>query len=426
MKIISYEDEHIRVIYQPGEGKHIVVTFGDMFSLASGDSFFAEKPVAKQKLNAIGFMAKDRNWFPYKSVENAIRSLRAILNSMDFRIVYGGSMGGYAALKFSKLLNADRVFSLVPQYSINPSLIKDHRYNIYFNEHHNADNAICFEDLTGEIFITHDPAFAGDSQHVDQIKNLGYPINYLPLRFSMHGATTILASSSFFNEITSAKDMTPAGLLSIYRERRHASSSYIESLGDYLLRRRPVVALQLLSSKLACGLIKDNHRVRNTVSSALLQNYTSTKNTNDFGIYQLLKIRSKSKDLTAHAVPIKTAHGRTLAYNSLTSAIVQCDSECIENSLFMHPIMVAGESGLVKVRFTDGESILVTHKNQVIDISDGKEYNNRNYIIYRRNADYYTISSITKNLSSSPNGRCEFNVDHVKAWEKYTPVTVQN
>ena len=425
MKTISYEDEHIRVIYHPGEDENLVITFGDMFSLAKDNFFFAENPISKRNLNAIGIMAKDRNWYPLESVKKAAEHITEYINKAHFITTYGGSMGGYAALKFSKLLSADRVISLVPQYSIDPSAIKDHRYNFYFNERNNANNEIRFEDLSGEIFITHDPAFAGDDQHVEQIKNLGYPITYLPLRFSMHGATTILASSSFIDEIVSAKEMRPALLLSIYRERRHAVPSYIESLAEYLLRRRPAIALQLLATKLASNLIKDNQRVRNTLSSALLKNYASSKNTKDYGVCKLLKIRCKSKEATTHGVHIKTTHGRILTYNALTRSLMQSDEECIANSSFLHPIEINGHSGLVKVKFNEGESILVTQKNQVIDIADGDEYTDRNYIVYRKNSDHYIISSATKHLSSSPNGKCEFNVDHVRAWEKYTVITEQ-
>ena len=423
MKIISYEDEHVRVIYHPGEDENLIITFGDMFMLAKGDSFFAENPISKRNLNAIGFMAKDRNWYPLESVRKAAECIHGILDKAKFVTLYGGSMGGYAALKFSKLLNANRVISLAPQYSINPSAIKDHRYNFYFNPQTNADNDIHLENLSGEIFITHDPFFEGDDQHVKNIRSLGYPITYLPLRFSMHGATTILASSSFIDEIISAKEIKPAILLGIYRERRRAAPSYIESLAEYLLRRRPSAALRLLSKKLSSNLVNDNQRIRNTLSRALILIYADSKSTDDYGVCESLMIPRKCENGANDGVSIITAHGRMLTYNSLTKSFMQSDKDCIANLPFLHPIIIDGDSGLVKVRFREGQSILVTRQNQVIDILDGKDYNDRNYIIYRKNSHYYAISSATKNLSSSPNGKCEFNVDHVRAWEKYTALT---
>ncbi len=37
---------------------------------------------------------------------------------------YGGSMGGYAAIKYSNLLNMNRIIAFVPQYSIDLNKLK--------------------------------------------------------------------------------------------------------------------------------------------------------------------------------------------------------------------------------------------------------------------------------------------------------------
>jgi hypothetical protein len=37
-------------------------------------------------------------------------------------------MGGYAAIKYSNLLNMNRIIAFVPQYSIDPEHVEDRRY----------------------------------------------------------------------------------------------------------------------------------------------------------------------------------------------------------------------------------------------------------------------------------------------------------
>ena len=48
----------------------------------------------------------------------------------------GLSMGGYAALKFSKLLYADTAVAFSPQFSVDPSVVRDRRWQRFL---HNVD-----------------------------------------------------------------------------------------------------------------------------------------------------------------------------------------------------------------------------------------------------------------------------------------------
>lgn len=421
-----YEDSHIQVIHSPGAGKNLVITFGDMFYLANGLSFFAEIPAKKLNLSAIGFMAKTRNWYPQDSVRKAISEIADILSLSEFRVIYGGSMGGYAALKFSRLLGANRVYSLVPQFSINPQEIIDHRYNSYFDEDLNTNNAITYHDLAGEVYITHDPVFQRDHQHVSLITRLGYPITFIPLRFSIHGATTVLASTSFFEAITCKNDLVKQKLYRIFKERRRNSRSYVEGLAEYLIQKRPHIALKLLSTSINSGLIVDNARVRRTISTCLIKHHQNTGNINDFESLSALGIYKPRRNSNTSSQVLKTVHNTILAYNSITRSIIQTNMDNVKNLAFLHPFSISEPSGLLSIHDVDGTSILVTHNHEIHTITNNSEYHATNYIIYRKNKDYYTISNATKHLSAMSNGQCAFSVEHVKAWEKFYPETLSN
>ena len=51
-------------------------------------------------------------------------------------------MGGYAAIKYSNLLNMNRIIAFVPQYSIDPEQVEDRRYAEFFDAVANKDMQI--------------------------------------------------------------------------------------------------------------------------------------------------------------------------------------------------------------------------------------------------------------------------------------------
>lgn len=418
MNTIIYEDEHIQVLHRHGKGKVLIVTFGDMFSLANGSTFFAETPAKKNNMHAIGFMAKIRNWYPKTSVQLAISALKKTLRSTDTVIIYGGSMGGYAALKYSKLLNASRVYALVPQYSIDPEIIKDHRYNQYFTNDLHHNNAITFDDLSGVIYITHDPAYKMDDAHVKLIASLGYPLEKIPLRFSIHGATTVLASSLFFNEITKPEAIDKHSLYKIFKDQRRKSRSYVEGLVEYLSLKRNHYALNIIFSGLESGLLLRNRRLNETISKCIRASHKNYDPSSDIRITGLSTIKKRNHESSEITI-LKTAHSKYLAYDALTNKIIQSDTKELTELPFIFPLIIKDRHGLITLQCSKSEPTLTYANHEFELIEDNKNYNLKGYIIYRENNGYYTISNLTKNLSASPNGRCTFNVEHVNNWEKF-------
>lgn len=73
-------------------------------------------------------MPKQKSWFPQASMIELEKAISPILEGFKNIVGYGGSMGGYAAIKYSNLLNMNRVIAFVPQYSIDPEQVEDRRY----------------------------------------------------------------------------------------------------------------------------------------------------------------------------------------------------------------------------------------------------------------------------------------------------------
>ena len=127
-KQIIFEDEHIRVIFLKGSSDTLVVSFGDLISRAKGMSINAEKSLIKYEYNVIGIMPKLKTWFPKTSMLQMQQQIQPILEQFEKRVGYGGSMGGYAAIKYSNLLNMQKIVAFVPQFSIDPEVVEDRRH----------------------------------------------------------------------------------------------------------------------------------------------------------------------------------------------------------------------------------------------------------------------------------------------------------
>ena len=170
---IYYEDSEIKVFWHPGTSDYLVITFGDLKHLAPAKKFFAEATVIHHKINCIGFIAKKPNWFPTSNVAKALEALTPLLEPFSRRITYGHSMGGYAAIKFSRPFNATHVLAFGPQWSIDPNETQTmpNTYKNYFRPIM-AGIGITQDDLSGKIIVFYDPLFLADALHCAKIAAL--------------------------------------------------------------------------------------------------------------------------------------------------------------------------------------------------------------------------------------------------------------
>ncbi|WP_157679352.1 hypothetical protein [Methylovulum psychrotolerans] len=198
---VLYEDSELIVIWQPGESDYLLITFGDLISLAAGNKFYADTAVTKLGLNCIGFMAKTPNWFPSASMAAAIGQI-AILRQFSCRVAYGGSMGGYAAIKYSALLGASEVLAFCPQWSIDPNECagQSSGYEHYFKPSM-AGMGIRMEDMAGRICILHDPSYAVDDFHHNQIAAVCKNLASVNVYTAQHHVTSILAGTANLAEL---------------------------------------------------------------------------------------------------------------------------------------------------------------------------------------------------------------------------------
>jgi tetratricopeptide (TPR) repeat protein len=169
--MILHRCDQVEVLFHQGNSEHLLITFGTMHDRADGVSFWAKPVAEKGNVPTIGFMATHPNWFPRMSMEAAIRTVEPILAKYERVLLYGQSMGAYAALKYGRRLRATHVIAFSPQYTINPAEMRvdDARYRGSFQPRLHEGMAITDAESSGHIFVVHDPYYPEDKANVEAI-----------------------------------------------------------------------------------------------------------------------------------------------------------------------------------------------------------------------------------------------------------------
>lgn len=146
--------------FLPGEGDTLVITFNEMWNHYKGQRFWAERPLIKAGLPAFGITSDGPHWYPLHETIRALREPVKAARNYKHVVLYGYSMGAYAALKYSWLFGDPTVLAFSPQFSINPNDVgpNDVRYNDFYNP---AERVIRIEpaDINGGGYIFYDPTY---------------------------------------------------------------------------------------------------------------------------------------------------------------------------------------------------------------------------------------------------------------------------
>ncbi len=113
------------VVRVPGaDDGPVFVTFDSLGDpLPLGRAGFGEAFLAKHGFETYHVIHTTNAWYQYREMRTALDQVRARIAPERPVITYGSSMGGYAAYRFSGVLNAARVIAFSPQYSIDPARV---------------------------------------------------------------------------------------------------------------------------------------------------------------------------------------------------------------------------------------------------------------------------------------------------------------
>ncbi len=164
----------------------------------------------------ISITQKSPNWYSDFLFGKALSEIRVLISRYDYIYVLGASAGGYAAIRYSGELSADRVIAFSPQISIKPDDVSsfDRRFEQFYDGRLHDEMIIkevgCRE---GNLIIVYDPLCMEDHMHVGLIRRLSEP-NIFGVKFSGHASIVVLYQigllRGFIYRVAKASDIDDA------------------------------------------------------------------------------------------------------------------------------------------------------------------------------------------------------------------------
>ncbi|MDV2469657.1 hypothetical protein QR674_11755 [Acinetobacter chinensis] len=405
-KHIIFEDEHIRAIYLQGNSDTLVLSFGDLITRAKGLSINAEKSLMKYDYAVVGIMPKQKSWFPASSISALMEHLSPILSQFKNIVGYGGSMGGYAAIKYARILKMNRVVAMVPQYSINPAEVDDKRYTDFYDETLNADMRIQAQDIVSdcEYIIVYDPYFENDKEHYLKIKPLIPQLHTLHLPYTGHDAIAVLANSALLHDfIEHSYDQTY--FYKQIREVKKNSKFYYRSVIAHLLGTHNEALGKILKGT-------DIQLDSNFFDASLKQTITRILLTNKRVDEQdLQKLGIQVNFAFEDRMQLKDSFGNILVFNVITQKLESYDQQVIDvNGKYIIPLHVEN-SGLAQVEIKKQNYLICMNDRRVTKLfkQDDALSLDMNPIVIKKTTDFYVLSYKNFYMSCDIQGLVSFD-----------------
>lgn len=407
-KHIIFEDEQIRAIFLKGSSDELIFSFGDLITRAKGLSINAEKSLHKHDFNVIGIMPKLKSWFPESSMRQMFAEIQELIAPFKTRIGYGGSMGGYAAIKYSNLLDLKRVVALVPQYSINPEDVEDPRYNMFFHAELNANMQVRPQDVSAEreYIVVYDPYCTEDRAQYLKLEQVVPKIQTLNLPFTGHDAIAVLASSELLHDFL-MHEFDESYFYKKIRQVKKSSKFYYRKVIENLLpRHRNALGSILINNDLQL----DNQFFDSKLKQNLLRELLSNKQVSQ---QDLLKLGIQVNLPQENRSHLLDCFGHGLVFNVISQKIESYAAGAIAlNHKFLIPIFAKG-SGLVQINLNDERYVVAMNDRQVMKLFKEQEplTAGMHPIVIKKYSDFYLLSYKQLNLSTNEFGSHDFIED---------------
>lgn len=422
-KQIIFEDEHIRAIFLPGDSNTLVLSFGDLITRASGLSINAEKSLIKYQYNVIGVMPKQKSWFPQASMIELAKAISPILEGFKNIVGYGGSMGGYAAIKYSNLLNMNRVIAFVPQYSIDPEHVEDRRYAEFFDAIANKDMQIQPQDVDSarEYVIVYDPYFSIDREHYLKIKELLPSLHTIHLPFTGHEALSVLASSSLLHDFIE-HDFDEIYFYQQVRKVKKQSKFYFRNVLAHVLTQHDEMLLKILRQN---DFELDERYFDNPLKQAITRSLIKTNQATELDFQKLgIKVQRIQEDAN-YKEGLQTSFGLILVFNLINSKFESYTVDTLlANKPYLVPI-VAEQTGVVNIELNNEIYLLAMNDRKVIKLFKSEEplTSDMSPFVIKKYSDCFAISYKQLNLSFDEQGLCEFTEGSIQPTEQLSTIS---
>ena len=165
-----------------GATDYLLVTFSQLNNDQNWDRhYFLQPQVLQGDISCIGVVTTEKGFYLSPEMAEVARLVEETRAGRPV-VVFGQSMGGYAAIKFSGALKADYVLSFSPYFSVDPDELefkseRERRILIHYMAQHGVVQRPEFKgmgirpaDVSGRVVLVYDPAIKVDEYDVKLIQ----------------------------------------------------------------------------------------------------------------------------------------------------------------------------------------------------------------------------------------------------------------
>lgn len=251
---IYYKNNHVMISNDFYDNELLVISFSplvDEKQSVSAEHGFGKTFFQSKKISCIYVIPTWNHWYQYEYVKDAINIVKTVVPNFKKVIIYGVSMGGYAALKYADYLQAANVISISPQAVIAPPLADfDHRFSQFWEKiEYKSDSWLLEKASPIKTTVFFDRHHDLDNKHAQIISRNLRHCQMVSLPFSGHEVFAVLNESGILSDFIFSlinKDSPISDLLQLYRKNRHKSGvSWMYAAQNSMLRGRQGAAGRL-------------------------------------------------------------------------------------------------------------------------------------------------------------------------------------
>ncbi|MBI0434058.1 hypothetical protein [Roseomonas sp. KE0001] len=252
---LLHDTGRVAALYQPG-GEGLIVSLAPR---QAERAIWGRAFLARLGASLLGLVDHRDSWFPEEDMALLSPRLEPLLAAHRRVVLYGFSMGAYAALKHAARLRADVVLAFAPQYSISPADVgafDPRRSQAFFQAALHTGMRLRPGDLRGQALLFHDPLFPEDARHAALIRAAG-PVVTVPTPFANHDSLRFVLQAGALAPLLRAALEGPVDIAALrhgLRQGRLLSADYVENLAAALRRRRgEAAAARLVRQAIEAG-----------------------------------------------------------------------------------------------------------------------------------------------------------------------------
>ena len=264
--MIIYAGEEIVVHQNHGTSDYLLVTFCELHNEHLAHAHYFLKPIVEEaNVSCIGVMTTVKGFYLSPEMDEVFRIVERERRGREV-VVFGQSMGGYAAIKHSRALRADHVLACSPFFSMDPDELEfpsDRHRKVLMHSmaHHNVVQLPQFKgmritasDTHGRVVAFFDPSEMVDVYDADLLRKHLPDAQFVTVPHANHAVYNASWRAATLSDLVRAmrSDDREAVAREMNRIRRGNAHFMVRSLRK-ASQRKPLLCLRALRSPRITG-----------------------------------------------------------------------------------------------------------------------------------------------------------------------------